>query len=130
MLASMAHIGYGGALGAPFGLAPRRNESVLSGMLFGSGVWFASYLGWLPALKLRAAATRQPARRNWIVFASHLVWGALLASLSRAFTDRGVPMQGRGDSSEPPASRPLERPAHQSKAEWMRERQLDPEAGD
>src|SRR5687768_2279414 len=49
-LAMALHVGYGTLTGAVFGLmAPRREAArgIAAGMLFGLGVWTASYLGWL-----------------------------------------------------------------------------------
>ena len=42
-------------------------------------MWAASYLGWIPAAGLLKPATEHPARRNFMMIAAHLVWGAALA---------------------------------------------------
>lgn len=76
---SMAlHFGYGTATGALFGIiAPRRPRAALgAGMLFGLGVWAASYLGWLPASGIRQSPRWDPPVRTRLLIASHLVWGA------------------------------------------------------
>lgn len=73
-LVGLSHFGYGAATGALYGLLPRR----LPGPLFGLAVWAISYLGAMPALSLYRPATRDPASRNFLMIASHLVWGAFL----------------------------------------------------
>ncbi|HAE50229.1 MAG: hypothetical protein CMO30_07955 [Tistrella sp.] len=42
-------------------------------------MWAASYLGWIPAARILKPATRHPWRRNLLMIAAHLVWGASLA---------------------------------------------------
>lgn len=73
-----AHVGYGALCGAIFGtFAPKQPAAaVAAGMLFGLGVWVGSYLGMLPALHIRHDAREDPAARNGLMIASHLVWGA------------------------------------------------------
>ena len=51
--------------------------SVLKGIVFGIVVWLAVYLGWLPAVGMSEAATKQPIQRNALMIAAHLVWGAV-----------------------------------------------------
>jgi uncharacterized membrane protein YagU involved in acid resistance len=87
-LSLMLHAGYGAATGALFGLlAPKRPPTALAaGMLFGLGVWAASYLGWLPRLGVRQPIEYDPPARTQLMIASHLVWGAsagLIASAGR-----------------------------------------------
>jgi hypothetical protein len=55
---------------------------VLAGTLYGLVVWGASYLGLVPALGLLSPATRHPRRRNALMIAAHLVWGAALGLLA------------------------------------------------
>jgi uncharacterized membrane protein YagU involved in acid resistance len=79
-LTAVAHFAYGtgaGAVYGPIGLAlplPR----VVSGIAYGLVVWTASYLGLLPALGILGPATQHPARRNALMIAAHMVWGATL----------------------------------------------------
>ncbi len=79
-----AHFGYGAAAGALFPpLAARLPlPAVLAGTLYGLVVWGASYLGLVPALGLLSPATRHPRRRNALMIAAHLVWGAALGLLA------------------------------------------------
>lgn len=73
------HFVYGTGMGIAYGgfsllVAP----SALTGVAFGLGVWGASYLGWLPALNMRAAANHEPLGRNVMMVVSHAVWGLAL----------------------------------------------------
>lgn len=82
-LTMVSHFGYGSLTGALFGLtvrgrAQRSTESVGAGVLFGLGVWTVSYLALLPALRLLRPATQAPPRRNLVMIAAHVVWGAAL----------------------------------------------------
>jgi hypothetical protein len=82
-LAMALHVGYGTLTGALFGLvAPRdRMRGVAAGMLFGLGVWTASYLGWLPATGVRHSPRWDQPARTRLIIASHLVWGACAGAL-------------------------------------------------
>jgi putative membrane protein len=73
-----AHFGFGAAMGALYGLAAARIplRPALAGAAFGMAVYAANYAGTLPALGLLRPATQFPARRNALLIASHLVWGA------------------------------------------------------
>jgi hypothetical protein len=81
-LTLLAHYGYGTATGALFGLVAPRNlpDAVSGGIGFGLLVWAASYAGLLPALGLHPHAAREPARRNAMMIAAHVVWGAALGA--------------------------------------------------
>ena len=82
-LAMALHFGYGTLTGALFGgLAPRNPaRRVAAGMLFGLGVWTASYLGWLPAAGVRHSPRWDQPARTKLIIASHLVWGACAGAL-------------------------------------------------
>jgi uncharacterized membrane protein YagU involved in acid resistance len=58
-------------------VAPR--PSLAAGAAAGVTIWAGSYLGWIPAVGLLTPATEHPARRNGMMIAAHLVWGAALA---------------------------------------------------
>ena len=85
-LTMAAHFGYGTGIGALFGLiAPRRPaEAAAAGAGFGLLVWTVSYLGLMPALGLHPSATKEPAGRNGLMIAAHLVWGATAGLLTHA----------------------------------------------
>ncbi len=72
------HFVYGAVAGALFGFLCRRRD-IGAGSCFGIGVWAASYLGWLPASRVLKPATAHPARRNSLMLAAHVVWGACLS---------------------------------------------------
>ena len=81
-LTMLAHYNYGTATGALFGLIAPRNlpDAVSGGIGYGLLVWAASYLGLLPALGLHPPATRESPRRNMMMIAAHVVWGAALGA--------------------------------------------------
>jgi uncharacterized membrane protein YagU involved in acid resistance len=86
----VSHFAYGTACGAVYGaLTGGRADArpLLSGVGFGVAVWAGSYLGWLPAAGITRPATEHPARRNALMIAAHVVWGATtgaaLAGLDR-----------------------------------------------
>lgn len=76
-LAWLSHFGYGSLLGMAYGLLARKPfwRGVGGGMAFGLAAWGGGYLGWLPALNMRASATKEPAERIAMMIAAHLVWG-------------------------------------------------------
>lgn len=75
------HFGYGGLVGALYGVgAARAPAGVATGVAFGLLVWAGSYLGWLPALKLHRSALSEPAPRNALMIAAHVVYGAALGA--------------------------------------------------
>jgi uncharacterized membrane protein YagU involved in acid resistance len=80
-----AHFAYGAAAGAAYGLLASllRGPSVLGGVIFGLGVWAGSYAGWLPAANVLPSAGRESARRNPLMIAAHVVWGAATGALAR-----------------------------------------------
>jgi uncharacterized membrane protein YagU involved in acid resistance len=79
------HLGYGAAMGAVYApIANRYKVSpLLGGALFAMAVWGLSYMGWLPAAQILPPASKHPARRNAVMIVAHLVWGTVLAYLTR-----------------------------------------------
>lgn len=75
-----SHYGYGALAGTSYALLfPKRTSaSLLRGMGFGMAVWAASYLGWLPAMRILPSAVKWPRGRNIIMIAGHLVWGVVI----------------------------------------------------
>lgn len=99
---TLSHFGYGAAAGALFtSMAPGRGA--VAGMLYGTGVWAASYLGWIPAVGILKTAARHPGERNALMIAAHLVWGAILALTAREL-DRAEEsiFGGRGNAGSVP----------------------------
>ena len=84
---SVEHLLFGGLAGAGFGLArrllPARVPQVPAGVLYGLGVWFTSYMGWLPALGVMPPAHRDRPGRPQSMIAAHAVYGAALAAVLR-----------------------------------------------
>jgi hypothetical protein len=74
----LAHFAYGALTGALYGFASKR-AGLAGGALYGVGVWCASYLGWIPSFAILKPATQHPARRNALMLAAHVVWGAVTA---------------------------------------------------
>ncbi|MHB0958508.1 MAG: DUF6789 family protein [Pirellulaceae bacterium] len=85
-----AHFSYGAAAGATYGLLADRlpGSPVTRGVTFGLAVWAVSYLGWLPAVQILPAATHEPARRNALMIAAHLTWGAATGVMMAALEDK------------------------------------------
>jgi putative membrane protein len=51
-------------------------HAAIKGMLFGLLVWLGSYFALLPLLGLWESAYTEPTRRNLLMIAAHVVWGA------------------------------------------------------
>jgi hypothetical protein len=84
------HFGFGAVAGALFGAAAGRTRAA-SGPLaipFALLVWLVSYLGWIPAAHILPPATDQPGRRNALMIAAHVVWGAATGASFRALSSR------------------------------------------
>lgn len=103
-----AHFGYGAAAGGLYAPLARRlpGHPLAKGIGFGLTVWTVSYLGLLPSLGILTPATEHPARRNALMIAVHVLWGAVLGlsfeSLNqrvnqRAFAEAFVPPQRPSD---------------------------------
>ncbi|MBX3232172.1 MAG: hypothetical protein KIT84_19345 [Labilithrix sp.] len=75
-----AHVGYGAAAGALFGLLPRPARSVGGGVLYGLAIWAVSYAGWIPKLHLMRPPSRDRFGRPTSMALAHVVYGASLAT--------------------------------------------------
>lgn len=73
------HFLYGAVAGSVLAAASGRRDAATGGA-FGVAVWAASYLGWIPAMGILRFGARHPARRNGLMLAAHLVWGASLTA--------------------------------------------------
>jgi hypothetical protein len=82
----VGHLSYGSACGKLYERAVRRrvmpNHPIAEGMLFGAGVWVASYFGWVPKLGLMQPPTRDRADRSLVMLGVHLLFGGVLGKLS------------------------------------------------
>ena len=91
-LSLLAHFGYGAASGTLYAAGKQAwpGRPATKGVIFGLSVWSASYFSLLPWAGVLTPATEHPARRNGLMIAAHVVWGAGLGLLV-ARTRRGVP---------------------------------------
>lgn len=94
-VAGLLHFGFGALTGGVYGvIAPRLPlPPAASGIVFALGVWTGSYLGWLPALHVLPPATRQPAGRNRLMIAAHVVWGTAMGLIAHGFNRLGKESQ-------------------------------------
>jgi hypothetical protein len=84
-LTALAHLGFGLAAGALFGMMYRRTRNwpapaPVQGALYGAAVWALSYHGWVPALGIMPPPERDRPGRPTTMFLSHLVYGAKLGA--------------------------------------------------
>ena len=90
----VSHFAFGTACGALYGALSEGLDSLdvppaLAGVGFGVAVWAGSYLGWLPAAGIISPATEHPPRRNALMIAAHVVWGATAGMLVDKLADDG-----------------------------------------
>jgi len=98
----LAHFGYGALCGAMFAASGRR--SVADGVLFGLGVWGASYLGILPSLRVLRSGTTHPPRRTGMMLAAHAMWGAATALALRDLERASRTLFDEGPALDAPRS--------------------------
>lgn len=85
-----AHFAYGALTGALYPALDRHSRHpVMAGSAYGVAVWAASYLGWIPALRILRPATEHPAGRRRLMIGVHLVWGAGTALIAERLARRG-----------------------------------------
>jgi uncharacterized membrane protein YagU involved in acid resistance len=83
-LTLLLHFLFGAFTGGIYGIVEDRTptkgyaNSIAKGVVAGLIVWSGSYLGWVPAARIMPPATEQPWRRNLLMIAAHIVWGAVL----------------------------------------------------
>lgn len=83
LLTVIGHYSYGAFTGSiyfPF-IQKLNLPKIAGGITFGLLVWGVSYLGWLPASGLYPSAKRTPLKRNLLMIAAHIIWGAALGML-------------------------------------------------
>ncbi len=103
--AMAAHFVYGAATGALLA-AVRPRPSLAEGALAGVGVWTASYFGWVPVAGILKPASAHPPRRNALMIAVHLVWGATTAvTLQELFLARSTILNAGPLRDAPAATR-------------------------
>jgi uncharacterized membrane protein YagU involved in acid resistance len=79
-VALASHFAFGAMAGSAYGPIARTKPShpALAGVGYGLLVWGSQYLGVLPAAGLLSNARNHPVRRNALMIAAHVVWGAAL----------------------------------------------------
>ena len=86
LLASALHVGFGAGAGAVFVLLRRGLRlpvpAVVQGVVYGSGVWFVSYMGWVPWLGIMPPADEDRPGRAETMLAAHWVYGGVLGALA------------------------------------------------
>jgi uncharacterized membrane protein YagU involved in acid resistance len=86
---TVAHFGYGAAMGAAYPMVTRLPlPSGTRGPAYGLLVCAASYAGWLPAIETLPPPQRRPFGRNLLLIAAHLVWGATTEALTQQVSRR------------------------------------------
>ncbi len=88
----VSHFAYGASCGALYGALSGETldeHPLAAGAAFGLAVWGVSYLGWLPAAGIISPATEHPPRRNALMIAAHLVWGATAAAALSGLAGEG-----------------------------------------
>ena len=101
---TIGHFLYGAASGAALGAANIMMGPIPGGIA-GSGIWLASYLGWIPGVGILKPATRHPARRNALMIVSHVVWGAATALAMRELAAARETIFADGPDRDAPAKK-------------------------
>lgn len=96
-----AHFAYGALTGALLALRPQP-PSPATGAAYGVLVWAVSYLGWIPASHILKPATRHPFRRNALLVAVHLIWGAATALVLNELQRADEQLFMRGEAKDAP----------------------------
>jgi len=97
-----SHALFGAAAGAVFWPLFRDSRHPIgNGIVYALGVWTASYFGWVPLTGRLKPAHLHPPRRNALMIAAHVVWGATLGRAARALSVSLTPM-GRGPLRDRP----------------------------
>lgn len=86
VVASAAHIAFGAAAGAGFGLITRAmpgSAVTAAAVPWAMVVWALSYFGWVPALHILPAPTEDRPGRAWSMLAAHVAFGLALGGAWR-----------------------------------------------
>lgn len=91
VVASLAsHFGYGAAVGTLYHPLEKRMHlpAPVKGAFFGLLVWLVSYLGLAPMVGFAESGQTEPARRNLMMIAAHVIWGSSLGMTSTTLAGR------------------------------------------
>ncbi len=85
LASSVAHLAFGGGMGAVFAVLRARlkppGPALAQGLAYGMGVWAVSYKGWIPALGLMPPPERDLPGRQRTTVGAHLLYGGVLGLL-------------------------------------------------
>lgn len=92
-VATLLHFAFGAGAGAAFAPIARRLPvpSVPLGIAYGSAIWGVSYMGWVPMFGIMPAAHDDRRGRQVVMFAGHVLYGAVLGALVGRKPHAGVP---------------------------------------
>ena len=93
-LALATHFGFGATLGAVSALVPGRGPA--KGIALALAAYAASYQGWVPALGVLPAASRDHPGRPAVMIAAHVVYGGVLGALEARATTTSALRPARG----------------------------------
>jgi len=113
---ALAHFGFGTAAGALYGLLARGDRTPsIAGVGYALAIWAASYQGWVPALGILPAATRDLPGRPAVMICGHVVYGTILTKAVNRLNARTARKRdrerSRGESAEHPAPARRREPA-------------------
>jgi uncharacterized membrane protein YagU involved in acid resistance len=79
-LTMLSHYGYGALGGIIYAALASKSSAhpIIKGSAFGLGVWGASYYGLIPGLDLNPSGKTLSNKRNLMMIAAHIAWGASL----------------------------------------------------
>lgn len=99
VLGVVAHLAFGTTVGATYGalaeVAGPSARGPLPATAFALLVWLTSYQGWIPALGALPPASRDRRDRQVSIVAAHIVYGAVLGTLTNRAGRSAVTRAGR-----------------------------------
>jgi hypothetical protein len=102
VVAAGAHLAYGMAMGALYGIigggAGGARSPAPRGAAWGLAVWAAGYEGWMPAAGVRPATTEQPPTKWPLPIGNHVVFGVVTAAVFDRIQERRRRSRGLGRS--------------------------------
>lgn len=85
----LGHLGYGSAMGGVYACTAEKVSAppLAKGVIYGLLVWAIGYLGWLPLAGILNMPDEQSTRRNILMIAAHVIWGATLGLAHHKLSD-------------------------------------------